>query len=483
MVRVSSAPENRWVRKVFETSDGLQMIYHLFIPPRRDRRTAVPFLISVSGSGQTHLNGFSRRLPCSHWAVAVPLRPNGAPLMFLGDGGPGTGVWYLREFTRHLQEKFVVDGGRFLFVGVSNGGNSVLRFATLWPELCCGLVVVTGGLKGLVEMPSALKQLRGIPIDMYVGTKDECGFFKPMVEMEADLRAIGHTPAATLTVFKDVGHVCSPQLDDYVLHSKIFMILLHAGTAGDSVRLNVTDMVRAAPEKVMAELRAFGESLGHHVTKDAGGGLTVSSAKGVSAHIDQPTRSMRKDDVRPDCELGAKVEVWSNSQKKWVGAKVANIALEGEGEGVTVTFEDERGAVSKIVPFNYVGFYLRKPAPPGEEPVEQPAGEQPGSAVDVDDFVRGDRVAIWSSSKKQWFKDGLVADVSSFYGGTVTVRFGGGEFHKIVPAALAGQMLKRLEPAQPGGPARLNCAIRGPSDPVTARQVNDARRVRFNEKN
>ena len=78
---------------------------------------------------------------------------------------------------------------------VSNGGNAVMRFAMLYPELCRGLVVVTSGISA---KPQDLGRLRGLPIDMYVGSKDECGFYKPMMELEASLRAVGQAPAASL---------------------------------------------------------------------------------------------------------------------------------------------------------------------------------------------------------------------------------------------------------------------------------------------
>merc|ERR1712151_98502 len=102
---------------------------------------------------------------------------------------------------RHLSENFSISGGRFLMVGVSNGGSSVLRFATLWPELTCGVVVVTGSLQGLVDLPDGLRKMSGIPVDMYVGTNDECGFFAPMKALEANFKSIKHHPVASLTVF------------------------------------------------------------------------------------------------------------------------------------------------------------------------------------------------------------------------------------------------------------------------------------------
>merc|ERR1740117_454774 len=201
------------------------MEYQLFLPSGYDHSTPIPFLVSLSGTGGQHVNGFSHRLANENWAVAVPLRPQTAPLFFEGVGNPRDGVWYLQQFCRHLQQRYNVEGNKLLMCGVSNGGSSVLRFATLFPEMCRGVIVVTGALKGLAP-DQDLARLQGLPIDMYVGTNDECGFYKPMVELEAQLRQLGQAPAAVLTVFNGAGHTCSPMVDTNVLMGKIQMMLL-----------------------------------------------------------------------------------------------------------------------------------------------------------------------------------------------------------------------------------------------------------------
>ena len=117
------------VRKVFDVAPGRRMEYELLLPPVTPA-TPIPFIVSIAGSGQQQVNQFSQR-------------PEEAPLLFDGCGAKEDGLWYLHEFCQHLSTNFAVETSRFLMAGVSNGGNAVVRFATHWPELCSGLVVVT----------------------------------------------------------------------------------------------------------------------------------------------------------------------------------------------------------------------------------------------------------------------------------------------------------------------------------------------------
>mmetsp|Transcript_102186 Transcript_102186/g.256164 ORF Transcript_102186/g.256164 Transcript_102186/m.256164 type:complete len:462 (-) Transcript_102186:163-1548(-) len=261
------------VRLAFEVLPGRRMEYELLAPPDWDPSKPRPFLISVSGVEQTHVNGFSHRLPREDWVVAVPIRPQSAPLMFEGCGAEGDGIWHLHEFSKHLLRQYKVDTGRFLMVGVSNGGNSVLRFATLWPELCRGVVAVTAALSCSKE---SLARLRGIPIDMYVGTKDECGFYPPMVELEANLRAASQKPPALLTVFEGAGHCCSPLVDQSLVIGKMLLMLLRScGVGGRTLTLRPPEPGVLTADEIHVRLRAFGKDLGLDLDSSPRGGLVA----------------------------------------------------------------------------------------------------------------------------------------------------------------------------------------------------------------
>lgn len=258
------------MRQVFEVLPGRFMEFELFLPPQYDPSKPKPFVVSVSGCGQTHINGFSQRLPCNDWVVAVPLRPDDAPCLFEGNGTEGDGVWHLYAFCRHLQRKFNVDGDRFLMVGVSNGGSSVLRFATIWPELCRGLLVVTGSLSASNE---EMRRLQGLPVDMYVGTDDECGFYAAMVEIEDRLRSLNHSPAPSLTIFDRAGHVVSPLVERDLFMGKLRLMLLHSGSAGSTVLRPTEEHAFSSGTK--RRLSAFASSLGLESELSARGELLV----------------------------------------------------------------------------------------------------------------------------------------------------------------------------------------------------------------
>lgn len=259
--------QHRSGRAYFEVMPGVKMEYELFLPAGHNPRVPTPFVVSVSGASQQHVNGFSRKLISPHWGVAVPLRPDGAPLLFEGSGTPGSGVWFLRQFCKHLTERFAVEKGRFILCGVSNGGSAVLRFATLWPELVRGVVVVAGSLTGLAR-GEEMARLSGIPIEMFVGRNDEYGFCPNMVELEIQLKSLGLNPAAHLHVFEQAGHVCSPHIDSDSLHGKLRLMFLRAQqleglqpTDASSLQALLPDLF-AHRDELVTQLTAFAERLG-----------------------------------------------------------------------------------------------------------------------------------------------------------------------------------------------------------------------------
>eukprot|EP00927_Polykrikos_kofoidii_P024975 TRINITY_DN2254_c0_g1_i1.p1 TRINITY_DN2254_c0_g1~~TRINITY_DN2254_c0_g1_i1.p1 ORF type:complete len:755 (-),score=111.67 TRINITY_DN2254_c0_g1_i1:120-2384(-) len=264
----------------FVAPNGVEMKYALFVPAGYKRTTPTPFVVSVAGSGQQHINGFSRRLVCDGWAVVVILRPDEAPLMFTGSGKEGEGTWYLHSAVDHIMSYYRVKGGRVLLTGVSNGGSSVLRFATLWPELCCGVVVVTGNLAGLATEADC-KRLDGLPLDMYVGTKDEIGFYQTMVQLKAQLKSWNHTPPPQLTIFEGIGHICSTFINGRVLLGKMSFMFLRAGILDEPVTLEgnakpLDQLAPLHPHEVKEEMRSFACRLDLKVEEVSSFGLRVT---------------------------------------------------------------------------------------------------------------------------------------------------------------------------------------------------------------
>jgi hypothetical protein len=157
-------------------------------------------------------------------------------------------------------------------IGVSNGGNAVLRFATMWPELCRGRLVITTGVAAGKENWC---RLRGLPIDIYVGGKDEYGFYPMVTALEAALRTVQHSPRALLTVFEDGGHSCSPLIDDDLIAGKIKLMLLHSSQPGTTMKLPPPQGAYLSTSDILHQLGKFCDELGLELEIDATGQMCV----------------------------------------------------------------------------------------------------------------------------------------------------------------------------------------------------------------
>jgi len=287
-----------------------------------------------------------------------------------------------------------------------------------------------------VELPAGCQKMRGVPVDMYVGSKDECGFYQPMVALESHFREVGHKPVAALTIFQDAGHVCSPLIDEYLIHGKIGLMLLYAGVTGRCLVLSVPERARRPSEKILAKLTAFAGDLGLMCQRTADGSLQVGVTAGptegalltmklprIQAGHGEPASPVAK-----NFHVDDTVEVWSNSKQRWETGTVVRTS-EGEEGGVQVVFEDERGKLSKMIPWICVQDYLRRPS--GAD----------GNMPCAEGFTVGDRVAIWSTSNRQWIQDGQVSSICREKG--LTIHYCDGSLSKLVPLENAAQFLRR----------------------------------------
>ena len=98
------------------------------------------------------------------WVVVCPVVPDGK-LFFQGSER------YLPYLMDHLLSELKLLGDRFYLLGVSNGGISAFRIATLQPERFHSLTVMPGWPKPADE--KRLQKLIGIPINFVVGENDD----------------------------------------------------------------------------------------------------------------------------------------------------------------------------------------------------------------------------------------------------------------------------------------------------------------------
>mmetsp|Transcript_24965 Transcript_24965/g.78695 ORF Transcript_24965/g.78695 Transcript_24965/m.78695 type:complete len:347 (+) Transcript_24965:1-1041(+) len=157
---------------------------------------------------------------------------------------------------------------------------------------------------------------------------------------------------------------------------------------------------------------------------------------------------------------GDAVEVWSNSQQRWGAAVVVRVSENGEDEGVQVVFEDERGKLTKMIPWRCVQDCLRWPTSPAH------------SSQGAEGFAVGETVALWSSSKQRWFQDGKVTAVSQAEG--ISVTYAGGAMGKTVPLAQASLVLRKLEPGGTSPASQSPSGASGQSPNHQARQHSAA---------
>ena len=98
------------------------------------------------------------------WVMVCPVAPDGK-LFFQGS------EQYLPYLMDHLLSELKPFGDRFYLLGVSNGGISAFRIATLQPDRFHSLTVMPGWPKPADE--KRLEKLSGIPINFVVGENDD----------------------------------------------------------------------------------------------------------------------------------------------------------------------------------------------------------------------------------------------------------------------------------------------------------------------
>ena len=129
------------------------------------------------------------------WVVITPAAP-GRVLFFQGS------EQYIPEFLDQLAW-IKPEDGRYHIAGVSNGGRSTFRIATLDPERFASVLVFPGFPDGPTDADS-LADLAKLPIAMFVGGEDP-GWIEPMTTTADTLESLGGT--VTLDIRDGEGHI------------------------------------------------------------------------------------------------------------------------------------------------------------------------------------------------------------------------------------------------------------------------------------
>ncbi len=200
------APTSGVAFETVELADGTELEYALVIPEGFEPDGSFPVLVALPPGGQdrdvtegTVESIYAAQALERGWVVASPVAPGGE-LFFQGSER------YLPELLDRLEAGLVPEDGRFYLAGVSNGGRSAFRIATLEPDRFAGMVVFPGFPDGADDVGA----LVDIPLRLWVGG-DDTSWVGPSEEVAATLAGLGAD--VELTVVPGEGHIISTLRD------------------------------------------------------------------------------------------------------------------------------------------------------------------------------------------------------------------------------------------------------------------------------
>ena len=171
------------------TARGKQLEYLFSVPKMFEVGGAYPTLLALPPGDQTREMAlvYEAWLPYfmqQGWVVCSPVAPGGE-LFFKGSER------YLPQIMEDIESKVNPTGGKFYLFGISNGGISVFRVATLNPERFHSLTVLPGWPKPADE--NRLEKVLDKPINFLVGDSDSPWrekselFYKKISQMGGDV--------------------------------------------------------------------------------------------------------------------------------------------------------------------------------------------------------------------------------------------------------------------------------------------------------
>jgi len=186
--------------KILTTPRGKKLEYFLSLPKDFDADKTYRTILALPPGAQTkefvdaYLNWFDY-FSNRDWVMACPVAPDGK-LFFQGSER------YLPYLMDHLQSEVKLQGDKFYLLGVSNGGISSFRIATLHPERIHSITVMPGWPKPADE--NRLETLLEIPVNFVVGEEDD-RWLKKSEEFTETLTKMGGD--VTLDIVPSEGHM------------------------------------------------------------------------------------------------------------------------------------------------------------------------------------------------------------------------------------------------------------------------------------
>jgi len=192
--------------------DGSTLSYKLGLPDGFDATETSPVLLALPPGPQTRemveaswVRYWASQASERGWIVVSPAAPEGRTFY---DGAEAL----LPELIRHVRATYSIEHDRLHLAGVSNGGRSAFRLATLSPQEFLSLTVLPG-YPPTAEDEARLDVLSQLPVSMYAGG-DDTHWVERMEDTATRLRALGAD--VTTTVFPGEGHT-PPSMDGDVI--------------------------------------------------------------------------------------------------------------------------------------------------------------------------------------------------------------------------------------------------------------------------
>ena len=182
-------------------ADGTPLEYGVVLPDNYVAGGTHPVLLAFPPGPQTKamvaagMGYWGAEGQARGWVVVSPIAPGGT-LFFQGS------EQYLPEFVQRIAAIYPPEGGKLHVAGVSNGGISAFRIATMMPERFASLTAVPGFPQS--SDYDKLDTLTHIPITLYVGENDT-SWVERMAATEAELQRLGGQ--VSLTIVPNEGHV------------------------------------------------------------------------------------------------------------------------------------------------------------------------------------------------------------------------------------------------------------------------------------
>jgi predicted peptidase len=174
--------------------------YLLFLPADYEKaEKPFPLILFLHGAGE---RGDDLSKVKKHGPPKIVETKKDFPFIVVSPQAPLRGGWQNKSLLALLDEiegKYKVDKDRVYLTGLSMGGYGTWRLAAAAPERFAAIVPICGG-----GDPKSAEKLKGLPIWVFHGAKDNAVPLKRSEDMVKALKDAGHE--VKFTIYPNAGH-------------------------------------------------------------------------------------------------------------------------------------------------------------------------------------------------------------------------------------------------------------------------------------